>query len=328
MLDRETMSQGASVSPRDLEPLGSDLHRPECVVPDQSGGVFVPDWRGGVTRIAPDGSQHTWLARAPGVSLQPNGIAVLGDGSFLLANLGDAGGVWRLRRDGTAEPFLMEVDGVRLPPANFVFVDRWNRTWISVSTRHDPRPLAWRPDVADGFVALVDHRGARIVADGLHYTNEVKPDPAGTWLYVVETFGRRLTRFRIAADGRLRDRNSFLTLGHGGFPDGFAFDGAGGIWLTSLISNRLLWVQEGGVQTVLEDLNPEYLEEVERAFADGRMAREHLGLIPGTTLQQLTSVAFGGADRQTVYLGSLHGTCVYRFRADRVRPGPSSARRS
>jgi hypothetical protein len=46
------------------------------------------------------------------------------------------------------------------------------------------------------------------------------------------------------------------------------------------------------------------------------MNREHLGSIPGTRLQQLTSVAFGGADRRTVYLGTLHGSSVYSFRAD------------
>ena len=46
------------------------------------------------------------------------------------------------------------------------------------------------------------------------------------------------------------------------------------------------------------------------------MAAEHLGRIPGTLIQQLTSVAFGGTDRRTVYLGSLHGSCLYRFRAD------------
>jgi sugar lactone lactonase YvrE len=45
------------------------------------------------------------------------------------------------------------------------------------------------------------------------------------------------------------------------------------------------------------------------------MTAEHLGPIPGTLLQQLTSVAFGGPDRQTVYLGSLHASCLYRFRA-------------
>ena len=46
------------------------------------------------------------------------------------------------------------------------------------------------------------------------------------------------------------------------------------------------------------------------------MAAEHLGRIPDTLIQQLTSVAFGGPDRRTVYLGTLHGSCVYRFRGD------------
>jgi sugar lactone lactonase YvrE len=63
--------------------------------------------------------------------------------------------------------------------------------------------VAWRPDVADGFVVMVDERGPRIVADGLHYTNECRPDASGQWLYVVETFGRRVIRFPITADGRL-----------------------------------------------------------------------------------------------------------------------------
>jgi len=45
------------------------------------------------------------------------------------------------------------------------------------------------------------------------------------------------------------------------------------------------------------------------------MTAEHLGRIPRTLLQQLTSLAFGGPDRRTVYLGTLHGSCLYRFRA-------------
>jgi sugar lactone lactonase YvrE len=278
--------------------------------------VFVPDWRGGVTRIAADGSQESWLARATGIDLRPNGIALAADGSFLLANLGDAGGVWRLRRDGSLEPFLTEVEGLPVPPANFVTIDEGDRTWISVSTRRVPREAAWRSDVADGFIVLVDGSRARIVADGLHYTNEVRPDPTGTWLYVVETFGRRLTRFRIKRDGTLSERQAVVVLGHGCFPDGFAFDSSGAIWLTSLISNRLLRVDGASVETILEDVNREHVERVERAFFSNQMRREHLGPIPGTTLQQLTSVAFGGREGRTVYLGSLHASCLYRFTAD------------
>ena len=297
-----------------LERVGVDLHRPECVLAGPSGDVFVPDWRGGVTRIAADGSQQTWLAHAPAIELRPNGIALAPDGSFLLANLGDAGGVWRLRRNGALEPFLTEVDGMALPPANFVIIDGQQRTWISVSTRHVPRQQAWRPDIADGFVVLVDDSGARIVADRLHYTNEVRPDPAGEWLYVVETFGRRIARFRVSGSS-LGEREPVATLPHGCFPDGLAFDEDGAIWVTCLISNRLLRLQGDTVETILEDVNTDHVDTVERAFARGEMRREHLGPIPGTMLQQLTSVAFGGADGRTVYLGSLHASCLYRFRA-------------
>jgi sugar lactone lactonase YvrE len=44
---------------------------------------------------------------------------------------------------------------------------------------------------------MVDTRGARIVADGLGYTNECAIDISGQWLYVNETFSRRLSRFPV-----------------------------------------------------------------------------------------------------------------------------------
>src|SRR5581483_7377928 len=174
------MSKRISVSGIALEQIGSGLQRPECVVLDRENSVYVPDWRGGVTRISLGGSQQTWIAHSPPVELRPNGIDRMPDGSFLLANLGDAGGVWRLSRDGSLKPFLTEIEGVTLPPANFVLT-QGDRTWISVSTRQIPRQQAWRPDFADGFIVLVDKTGARVVADNLHYANEVRPDPTGQW---------------------------------------------------------------------------------------------------------------------------------------------------
>jgi sugar lactone lactonase YvrE len=296
-----------------LEPWGHDLHRPECVIATADGDVYVPDWRGGVTLIRADGSQHTFMGPDPG--LRPNGIALAPDGSFLIANLGEAGGIWRLGRDTTLVPVITEVEGMPVPPANFVTVDAHGRTWASVSTRHHPRQLAWRQDVADGFIVLADARGARIVADGIHYTNEVRPDPSGEWLYVVETLGRRLTRFRIAADGTLRDRETVVTLGYGCFPDGFAFDDEGGIWITSLVSNRVLRWHEDRIETIVEDANSAFIDEVEMAFRERRMETRHLGPIPGTRLQQATSIAFGGPDRRDGWIGQLHSSCIYRFRS-------------
>jgi sugar lactone lactonase YvrE len=68
------------------------------------------------------------------------------------------------------------------------------------------------------------------------------------------------------------------------------------------------------LQTVIDDADAGFVDEVEQAFAAGTMNAAHLGPIPGTRLQQLTSVAFGGPDRRTIYLGSLHAPCIYSFR--------------
>ena len=310
------MSTSLHVDVAALEAHGAGLNRPECVVPTRTGDVFVPEWPGGITVIRADGRMHTWRATPATIDLRPNGIALAPDGTFLIANLGDAGGVWRLDAAGRLTPVVVEVDGIALPPANFVTVDEQLRTWISVSTRRKPRQQAWRDDVADGFVVVLDAAGVRIVADGLHYTNEVRPDPTGKWLYVVETFGRRVSRFPILPRSTLGPPETVFSLGDGFFPDGFAFDEDGGLWLTSLVSNRLVRFDGARLTTVLEDVNPEFVQRVEDAFAARSMSAEHLGRIPDTQLQHLTSVAFGGADRRTVYLGTLHGTSVYRFRGE------------
>ena len=297
-----------------LEPHGAGLNRPECVVPTRAGDVFVPEWPGGVTVVRADGRTQTWRADSP-MDLRPNGIALAKDGSFLIANLGNDGGIWRLDRSGVLTAVLREIDGVAVPPANFVTIDARDRIWVSVSTRLFPRQQAWRSDVGDGFVILIDGDGARVVADGLHYTNEVRPDPTGRWLYIVETFGRRVSRCAIGARGSLGAAETVFAMDGGFFPDGFAFDEEGGLWVTSLVSNRLVRFHRDRIEIVLEDVNPDFVASVEQAYASRSMAAEHLGRIPGTLIQQLTSVAFGGPDLRTVYLGSLHASCVYRFRS-------------
>ena len=236
------------LSPASLEPRGHGLSRPECVLATASGDLYTADWRGGVAILAADGSQTLIGGSLPdGRPLRPNGIALERDGAFLLADLGDTeGGVFRLRRDGTVTPVVVDVDGMRLPPTNFVLVDAQLRLWITVSTRRVPRALGYRRDVADGFVVLVDERGARIVADGLGYTNEVAIDPDGGYLYVNETFARRTSRFAIRADGALGPRETFTEYGEGTFPDGLAFDEEGFLWVVSIVSNRVLRVAPDG----------------------------------------------------------------------------------
>jgi gluconolactonase len=177
---------------------GQDLHRPESVVAEPDGTLWVSDGRGGVTRIDPDGGQ-TLLGGWGG---EPNGLAIDPDGNLVTANIG-VGMVQRMTRDGQVATVLEEVDGQRTTSANFVFYDRSGRLWLTCLTREDH----WWPAVAqprpDGFIVLVDDRGARIVADGIYATNEARLDAEERYLYVAETMKARILRFPVRADGSL-----------------------------------------------------------------------------------------------------------------------------
>ena len=307
---------GLSIDLDDVEFLATGLVRPECVLCTKAGALFASDWGGGVTRIGPDGGQQRILAPAS-AGLRPNGIALSRDGSFLIAHLGDTeGGVFRLRRDGGLEPVLIEVAGEALPPTNFVMEDALGRLWITVSTPRAPRHLGYRRDLAEGFIVLLDQRGARIVARDLGYTNEVQIDPSGEWLYVNETFGRRLSRFRIGANGGLSERQTVTEFGLGTFPDGLAFDCEGAAWVVSIVSNRVIRVdREGRQEILLEDSDAEHLAWVEAAYEAGTLGRPHLDRAASRRLRNVSSLAFGGPDLKTVTLGCLLGDSLARFRS-------------
>ena len=288
------------------EPFGRDLHRPECVHCTAQGDVFVSDWRGGVTRIRSDGSQQLFKGDR---AVKTNGFAILPDRSFLLAHLGDDdGGVFRLASDGALSVFLDD-----LPPTNFVHA-HGDTVYVTVSTRLVPRTLARKPGYADGFIVCVDRRGTRVVAEGLGYTNECKLDPKRKWLYVNETFGKRLSRFALRTDGDLGARETVAEFGAGTFPDGLDYDAEGGVWITSVFSNRLIRIAPGGEQRVLlEDNDSRFVARIEEQFARGELVRDVHPEVPAKLIRNLSSSAFGGEDLRTLYLGCLQDSHIYRM---------------
>ncbi len=295
---------------------GSTLNRPECVLAHESGTVFCSDSTasGGVSVIRPDGTTSRILSA--GRSIIPNGIALLADGSFLIAHLGlEDGGIYRLWANGTLEPFLVELGGRPLAPSNFVHRDALDRLWICVSTEQRPRHLAYRAEMAEGVIILVDKAGARVVAEGLGYTNECVVDLEKGRLYVNETFGRRLTGFTIQPDGSLADRRVVTTFGAGDFPDGLSLDVDDGLWVTSVVSNRLIRVDPKGRQEVfLERSDPADVARVEKAFVAGRMHKDDLASTMETGLRNLSSLAFCGADMRSGLLGSLGNDSLVKIR--------------
>lgn len=299
---------------------GSGLNRPECLVAHESGLIFAADWQGlgGVACIAPDGGVTRIAARRPvDDPLRPNGIALEPGGTFLAAHLGaERGGLFRLHPSGICDPLLLDLNGEALPPSNFPLLDRKGRIWLTISTRKVPRALDYRPDAETGFIVLIENGVARIVADGLGYTNECALSADERVLFVNETFARRLTRFAVADDGSLSDRTTIATFGAGTFPDGLALDENGDLWVTSIVSNRIIRVRGDGSHSVmLEESDEAHLAEVERAFAQGSMGRPHLDGSPARRLRNISSLSFGGPSRREAYLGCLLGDRIAHFTA-------------
>jgi sugar lactone lactonase YvrE len=313
-----SMSDLITVPLDDLRFTGTGLVRPECVVTHASGLLFAADWSGsgGVAVVAPDGSVRKILARRPADNpLRPNGIAFEPGGTFLVAHLGmETGGLYRLHPDGALEEVLTTLDGAPLPPCNFPLIDRQGRIWLTVSTRVVPRADDYRAEASTGFIVLIDARGARIVADGLGYANECVLSADERTLFVNETFARRLTRFRVADDGTLGERAVVARFGAGVFPDGLARDEHDGLWITSIVSNRVIRVTPDGRQgVVLEDCDPAHVDWVEVAYRADALGRPHLDGTPARVLRNLSSLAFGGPDRRRAFLGTLLGDTIPSF---------------
>jgi sugar lactone lactonase YvrE len=313
----------------DVTFLGRGLRRPECLVTHASGVIFASDWTGsgGVAIVGADGSVSRILAkRAAEDPLRPNGIALEPGGSFLVAHLGEeTGGLLRLFPDGEVEPVLVALDGEPLPPSNFPVIDRSGRVWLTISTRVRPRAKDYRSEASTGFIVLVDKTGARIVADGLGYANECALSADEKTLFVNETFARRVTRFAIEADGSLSGRATVAEFGPGTFPDGLVLDAEDHLWVTSIVSNRVIRISpDGRSRAILEESDAGHLLEVERAFASGCMGRPHLDGSPARTLRNVSSLAFGGPALETAYLGCLLGDRIVAFEPGvRGRPHPS-----
>ena len=304
--------------------VGDGLLRPECVLATRAGVLHVPDWRGGVMRIDPDGRQTAigCAARKEDARFLPNGLVLLRDGSHLFANLGIDGGIWHLHADGRCEPWLTELDGAPLPAVNFVWMDERERIWFTVMFRSHAGAgrHGFRADIADAYVGLVDSVDrpltARIAGEGIFTANECRIGLDGRHLYVNETFVSQLCRFALADDGTLGPREVFAQFDEDTFPDGLTLDAEGALWVTGVGANKVVRVLPDGTwHIVAQDLDPAHMTKVRTAVRDGSLDRALLYDNRARVLPNVTSLAFGGPDLRTAYLGSVSGTRIAVFRS-------------
>lgn len=319
---------GFQVDPGAIEYVGLDLQRPECILAERDGTLWSADARGGVMRISPDGTQEL-IAQVESGSFAgaaddadrftsgtlPNGLAFAANGDLLVSNFG-TDRLESMKRTGESTVMVDQIDGQPIGKVNFVLRDSKDRIWLTISTRIKNWMQAVNPHVADGYVALLDDKGLRIVADGFRFTNEIRLDANEEYLYVVETAGPCITRLRVREDGSLTDREVFGPSDLGGPPDGIAFDAHGNLWGTLVMVDKLFYLTpEGEMRVILDDGDPQASRTLMDAFWRGEATPELMLAAGGKIAPWFASLTFGGPDLKTVYIGSLRGTRIPAFRS-------------
>jgi gluconolactonase len=325
--------KGFRVNRDDIKYLGKDLQRPECILTEKDGTVWSADARGGLVKLSHNGEQviinpfkdiETKLDTSnkeadnsryiTAAGSLPNGVCFDVNGDFIIANWG-TNQIERMTRDGKMTTILTEIDGKPLGKTNFPLRDSKGRIWFTVTTKTEPWSDQINTRATDGYIALMDEKGVRIVADGFCGTNEIRFDDNEEWLYVVESTGWKISRLKVHPDGSLTNCEIYGPSKLDGFPDGFAFDTYGNLWITLIFIDVLVAITpEGETMTILDDSNAATKKRLFEAYDNHAVTPEILAATQGTIAPWMASLSFGGNDLQTVYLGSLRGTTVPYFK--------------
>ena len=290
--------------------VGLGAKRPEDVVVDRDGNVWMSDQRSACALVRSDGG----LRRVGSAGGAPNGINMDRDGRIVIANFGGPddgkGPLQRLDTEtGRIETVCGELNGRRLFGSNYPLVDSQGRIWCSHST--------WGPidrafaDQNDGLIYRVDSDGeATVLAEGIAFANGIALDYDERNLFVCETTGCDILRYPISSDGTLEAPTRYgpklgLTTaevqhlrplspaqrGQLGATDGCGFDQDGNLWVTLVMANKIVAITpKGDVVTVLSD-------------PEGRIMRSP------------TNVSWGGTDMRDLYIGSITSDYVVHARS-------------
>jgi gluconolactonase len=210
-----------------------------------------------------------------------NGLALTPDGELLTAE-GEAKRITRRGEDGTITVLADRIDGTPLIAPNDLIPDAKGGIYF---TDPGPRPVVPGRPTYVGYLAP-DAKEAIIVDGAVARPNGLTLTHDGKTLIVDDTIGTEIFAYDVQADGRVVNKRVFARIqdipeGKESGADGLAIDSEDRIYVSTIT----------GVQ--IFDAKGEYLGTIQ---------------VP----RQPANVAFGGPDKQTLYITAREG--LYRVR--------------
>jgi len=315
-----------SVFPRDRS-----LNRPEDGIALPDGRLIVADQLDGLRLIADDGTSTPFgnlIAKgyshrppdhnggANGVSLEPGGT------HLLLADVFGAA-IYRVElSSGAAEKIYQHRYGI-----NTAVRDSKGAIWFTQSAHNTPEQgeaRLWaavdiqRPEGALYRLGVQDGRPAaeaQLIVDSLFFANGLVIDEQHGHLYLAETTGGRVLRFRVNLDaGTVSERTVFAD---SVAADNLELDRAGNLWAAVPLGNEMVIINTAtgarhSAFRTLTEAQRHVGEEFERRGLAGTSRMELLTPAVWAPLPGLITGVILGPDGAPVYLTGL-GNALLKF---------------
>lgn len=243
------------------------LHHPEGVAIGPDGAVWCGNAEGDICRIDPHRLALEKIASTGGFTL---GMAFDGRGGLYVCDQRGAA-VWKLEiaSGGLAK---LTAQGMRIP--NYpVFDPHRNCLYVSDSFGAGAEgPGVWRYDLATG-------EGILWWDQPMAFANGMALSEDGNDLFVVETFGRKVSRISIGADGAASGIQPHVE-NIPGLPDGLALDHDGRLYISCYEPSRILRTEADGsrVEIFAEDVTSHVLcHPTNIAFSGSTLYAANLG---------------------------------------------------
>jgi len=213
---------------------------PEGPCFDTQGNLFVCNrWDGFIIKVRPDGHCSQFVATGG----KPNGCRFHRDGRLFIADIGRRE-ILAAAPDGTLEVIISTFAGQPLLGPNDLIFDSGGALYFTDpglgSLLKPGRVFRWRPE-----------RAMVLLASDLIYPNGIALSGDERLLYVAETGANRVSRFHIAEDGSLDQREVFVQFeqgvgAEGRGPDGMAMGEDGNLYVAHRGTGAVIVVDAAG----------------------------------------------------------------------------------